>query len=143
LLFTQAEVNYEYNQDAQTSYNWYKTAMQTYGCAPQETLSLRSPATAPGGSNGSTTTTTPSAPTCNTSLEASYENTYNSQYQELTEQEVAEVQSLQAQIAAAGAGGSSAYDAVPSEVTQQYSSKFASIKSTLNSELISINYPTN
>jgi hypothetical protein len=84
-----------------------------------------------------------SAPTCNTSSEASYENSYESQYQELLEQESEEIQSLREQMAAVGAGDSSAYDAVPSEVSQEFSSKFAAIKSTEDSELASIDCSSN
>jgi len=54
-------------------------------------------------------------------------------------QEASDIQSLRAQIVAAGAGNSSAYDQMPSIVAQQYSGKFAALKNTLNSELASIN----
>jgi hypothetical protein len=135
--YTSAEINYEYNQSAQQDYSEYTSLMQASGCSPQSPSPLKYPATDPN-STSSPTYTAP-APTCNTTLEASYENSYESQNQVLMEQESSEIQNLQEQIAAAGSGSSSAYNAVPSEVAQQFSSQFANLKDSLNSELTSIN----
>ncbi|MDB5184682.1 MAG: hypothetical protein JWN38_490 [Candidatus Saccharibacteria bacterium] len=135
---TPSEMNFKYNQSAQYDYGLFSQAIEAAGCTSHLSLALKSPATDP----TTDPVNTPTTPACNTSLQASYQNSYQQQYQSLLEQESTEVRSVQAQMAAAGAGFSSAYNAVPSEVAQQYSSKFGAIKSTLNSELISIHCPT-
>lgn len=78
-----------------------------------------------------------STPTCNTELQTSYQQTYDSQYMTLIRQEASDVQSLKSQLPP----GSAQDDAV-NMVAQQYAPKFTALKSQLNSELISINCPT-
>jgi hypothetical protein len=138
--YTPAEINYEYNQQSQDAYNASNGAIKAAGCTSNLTLSLKYPATDP--ADIQATPATSATPTCDATQEASYQSSYDSQYQSLLEQEREEIQSVQAQMAAAGAGDSSGYNAVPSEVAQQFNAKFGSIKSTLNSELTSINCPT-
>ena len=131
--WTQSEVD-TYNQMSQNYYNQAVEAVKGDGCTPNLTLSTLSLSDAPGGSN-----TPPAAPTCNTSLEASYEITYESQNQLLMEQESSDIQSLRAQLAIIGADNGTGWAEVPSIVAQQYAPQLDAIKNTLNSELASIN----
>ncbi|MBW4061177.1 hypothetical protein HJC99_01225 [Candidatus Saccharibacteria bacterium] len=81
---------------------------------------------------------TPAPVVCDTALKNSYTNTYESQVHSLQIQEASAIQSLRAQIIAAGGANSSAYDNAPTVVANQFAPSFAAAAATLQSRLASI-----
>jgi hypothetical protein len=131
---TPTEISNQYNQASQNAYNQAIQGIKVNGCTPYLTLSTMSAATVPGD-------TAPVIPTCNTALEASYEISYESQYEVIMEQESSDIQSLRAQLGTVGADNGTGWAEVPSIVAQRYAPQLDAIKNTLNSELASINCP--
>jgi len=136
--YTQAENNYEYNQEAAEDYSLYTSAMEEFGCTPQSpSPTLQYPATDPGSA-----TITPVVPTCNTALQTQYEQTYQDGLQEDNEWASQQNSNLLEELDIAGAGDSSAVQEGEQAITEQLDQKNGQLLQTLNDDLTDIDCPT-